>query len=232
MGLQIARELARRGFGMTITSRGIADLQAVAEQLRGLGSPVVRVVAADMADPEGLDALVAAHRAEHHDMDALILNAGVGTAGPIADYPLHRLDKTMAVNFRAAFQLIASALPMLRASAARDPLRGARIIALASITGVHPEVGLAAYGASKAAVMSLIDTVNAEESGTGVTATALAPGYVDTDMSAWIHDEIAPEQMIPAEDIAVLVSALLQLSPRTVVGNIVLSRAGADATHA
>ncbi|MGW2940143.1 SDR family NAD(P)-dependent oxidoreductase [Streptomyces sp. NPDC001156] len=54
---------------------------------------------------------------------------------------------------------------MLRAAAAAAPRRGTRIIALSSITGVHPEAGVAVYGASKAALISLVETLNAEESG-------------------------------------------------------------------
>lgn len=60
---------------------------------------------------------------------------------------------------------------------------------LSSITAIYAEAQLAAYGASKAAIASLVDTLNAEESGTGISATSIAPAYVDTDMSegAWSH---------------------------------------------
>lgn len=121
---------------------------------------------------------------------------------------------------------------MLRAAAAADRVRGARVIALASITGVYSEAGLAVYGAAKAALISLISTLNAEESGNGVTATAISPGYVDTEMSAWIHDRIPPEQMLTVNDVVEIIDTLLRLSSRAVVPNIVMTRAGTDGYHA
>ena len=133
-------------------------LAAVAAELRDIGSPKVVVAAADMADSDALSDIVECHRRHHHDMSALILSASVGTAGPVASYPLHRLDKTLAVNFRVPFQLIQAALPILRAAAERHRRLGSRMILLASTTGVYPETGLAAYGASKAAAVSLAES--------------------------------------------------------------------------
>lgn len=95
-------------------------------ELTELGSPRVQAVAADMADPEGTAAIVDAHGAAYPDMAALILSAGVGSAGPIASYPIRRLDKTMSVNFRSVFVLIQNALPLLRAAAARASGRAPR----------------------------------------------------------------------------------------------------------
>ncbi|UOY02604.1 hypothetical protein [Blastococcus sp. PRF04-17] len=72
----------------------------------------------------------------------------------------------------------------------------------------------------------LVDATNAEESGSGVTATALAPGYVDTDMSGWMRDCIPAERMIPVDDVVALVEAVVGLSARSVVPRVVISRAG------
>ena len=89
------------------------------------------------------------------------------------------------------------------------------------------EPGLPAYGATKAGLISLVETLNAEESGAGVSATAIAPAYVDTDMSSWITDSIPVESMIPVEDIVALVRGLTMLSARSVVPKIVVNWAGA-----
>lgn len=232
IGLQIAKTLAAQGMRLTITARNRDDLDTVAVGLRELGAAEVTTVAADMADPEGLPAILAAHRTANPDLSALILCAGVGTAGRIADYPQHRLDKTMAVNFRAPFLVVQAALPLLRAAATRHPETGAKVVVLASIAGVYPEAGLGAYGASKAAAISLAEAVNAEESGHGVSATAIAPAYVDTDMSAWVQDAVPAETMIPSEDVAIITETLLRLSHRSTIGRIVMSRAGSDAHRA
>ncbi|WP_159921127.1 MULTISPECIES: SDR family oxidoreductase [Nocardia] len=107
-----------------------------------------------------------------------------------------------------------------------DRERGAKIVALASITGVAAEAGLAAYGATKAALISLCETVSLEESGNGVSATAVSPGYVDTDMTAWKRDVLDRSAMLTTGDVAEMVLAITRLSRNAVVPNIVLSRAG------
>lgn len=226
IGLEIATQLAAEGMALTITSRNLDDLQALAPTLKAHGAPEVRCIAADMADGDALQRVIRDHADAHTDMSALIVNAGVGTAGTVARYPRERLDKTMAVNFVAPFEIIQLALPLLRTAAGRHREVGAKVVVLSSITGVYAEAGLAAYGASKAAAMALVDALNAEESAGGVTASAIAPGYVDTDMSTWIHDRIPPDTMITPNDLAILVRALLSLSSRAVVGRLVVTRAG------
>lgn len=158
---------------------------------------------------------------------ALILNAGVGTSGRVADYPMRRFDKTVAVNLRTPFALLQASLPLLRAAADADLAAGAKMIALASMAGVYAESGLAVYGATKAALISMVEALNAEESGNGVSATAIAPGYVDTDMS-WTHDQITPDTMITVDDIVELVDGLLKISSRAVVPKVVMTRAGTN----
>ncbi|MGV9482725.1 SDR family NAD(P)-dependent oxidoreductase, partial [Gordonia aichiensis] len=232
IGLGIANRLAQQGYSLTITARDADRLNAVATDLRALGAPEVVAVAADMADEDGIARLLAEHADRYATLAALILNAGVGTAGALADSSMKRFDKTVAVNVRAPLQLVQGALPMLRAAAAADPAHGAKVVALSSITGVYAEAGLAVYGAAKAAMISLLATLNAEESGNGVTATAIAPAYVDTDMSAWIHDRIPPERMLAVNDVVEMVDSLLRLSARAVVPTIVMSRAGTDGYRA
>lgn len=232
IGLGIARRLAGRGYGLTITARGEDALAEVAQTLRADGAPEVLTVPGDLSDPDHLSALVTAHRDRFAAMHGLILNAGVGTAGAIEDYPERRFTRSVEVNLRAPLTLIQHALPLLRAGAAAAPATGAKVVALSSMAGVYPEAGLAVYGATKAALLSLIDTLNAEEAAGGVVATSLAPAYVDTDMSTWVHDRIAPEEMIPVDDIVELVDVLLRLSPRSVVGRMVVSRASGSAFHA
>lgn len=117
-------------------------------------------------------------------------------------------------------------MPALRKTAAAAPERGAKIIGLASISGVAAEPMIAAYGASKAGLISLCEAVTLEESANGVTACAISPGYVDTDMTAWKRDEVDQQHMLTANDVAELVVAVSRLSVNAVVPNIVLTRRG------
>jgi NAD(P)-dependent dehydrogenase (short-subunit alcohol dehydrogenase family) len=184
----------------------------------------VTVVPADMARDEDVARLADACAAIRPELEVLILAAGVGTAGEFVTYPLRTLDKQIAVNLRAPFQLTQRLLPALRASAAAGA--AAKVIAIASITGVAAEPGLAAYGATKAALISLCESITASEGAVGVTATAISPGYVDTDMTAWIRDQIPPANMITADDIAELTLAVCRLSRHSPVPNIVVTRPG------
>ncbi|SNT64464.1 Short-chain dehydrogenase [Asanoa hainanensis] len=226
IGRGIALDLARQGWRLTLAARDPARLAAAAAEMTAAGASYVERVDVDLADPEAPATVVAAHAAHHSCLDALVLAAGVGSAAPLHEYPVHRYDKQFALNTRAPFLLMREALPLLRAAAVRQPAHGAKVIALASIGGVYAEPSLAVYGATKAALLALCRGFNAEESAAGVTATAVAPGYVDTDMSAWVHDAVPPAAMIPVSDVVTAVGALLSLSARSVVNELVLSRAG------
>ncbi len=181
IGLAIAHRLAAAQFDLTVSARTATTLEPAVAALRGHGTTVEPGVA-DMADDEQVSALAAQHAGQFGALDVLVLCAGMGSAGPLDSYPVRRLDTQLAVNLRAPFLLVQHLLPALRAAARRGE-QGARIIAIASITGMAAEPGLAAYGASKAALISLCESITVAEGGNGVTATAISPGYVDTEMA-------------------------------------------------
>jgi 3-oxoacyl-[acyl-carrier protein] reductase len=228
IGLGIASRLAAQGYALTISGRREGTLTEAADILRQRGSPYVQISPGDMSDPDDLARLSDSHAERFKTMNALILNAGVGTAGLISETSLRRFDKTVAVNFRGQFILLRHSLPMLRAAARLDSEHGARIVALASITGAYAEARMAAYGATKAALLSLVAAVNAEESVHRVTATAIAPAFVNTDMTTWAHDKVAPDRMIEINDVVEMADAVLRLSANAVVPQILMSRAGTD----
>jgi NAD(P)-dependent dehydrogenase (short-subunit alcohol dehydrogenase family) len=225
IGRAIAGRLAAAGYRLTLSGRDKVALGKLAAGLAGEGAEV-QLVPADMGREEDVRALARGHADRFGSLDLLVLSAGTGTSGRIADYPMRRFDRQLTVNVRAPFALVQECLPALRRAAAARPAQGSRVAAIASMAGIVSEPGLAAYGAAKAALISLCQSVNAEESSAGVTATAIAPGFVDTQMSAWVHDRIDPAEMIPPGDIAELVLALAQLSARSVVPLIAISRAG------
>ena len=225
IGSAIAGRLAQAGYRLTLSGRNETALAKLAGDLAGRGGGL-QVVPADMGSEDDVRALALGHADRFGSLDLLVLSAGIGTSGRIAEYPMRRFDRQMTVNVRAPFALVQECLPALRLAAAARPARGSRVAAIASMAGLVSAPGLAAYGAAKAALISLCQSVNAEESSAGVTATAIAPGFVDTEMSTWVHDRIDPGQMIPPGDIAELVLALAQLSARSVVPLIAISRAG------
>jgi NAD(P)-dependent dehydrogenase (short-subunit alcohol dehydrogenase family) len=228
IGRGVARELATQGFGLTVTSRKGQRLRELAADLLAAGAAEVVPVAADLADRDGVGAVVEAHESAFGTMNALVLSGGVGTAAPFADLPAGGVERTFAVNTLSAVAAIQHALPLLRKAAACDVESGARVVALASITGVVAEPRLAAYGASKAALISLIETLNAEESANGVMATAIAPGYVATDMSQWITAEIPADTMLQVSDVVEVVTMLLRLGRTASITRIVMTRSGSS----
>jgi 3-oxoacyl-[acyl-carrier protein] reductase len=225
IGRAIAGRLADDGWDLLLSARGAQGLDEAVAAMAKSGA-AVRGLPADMSIPADVEALAQAQYERGAELDLLVLAAGIGSGGPVDGYRMHRLDLQFAVNVRAPFQLVSLLLPALRAAAKRRPELGARIVALSSITGQAAEPGLAAYGATKAALTRFCETVTSEEGVNGVLATALAPGYVDTDMAAWVHDSIPPAEMMKTSDIAELTLALTRLSRWAAVPSIVMTRPG------
>jgi len=174
-------------------------------------------VAADVSDARECALLVANHRDRYGRLDVLVNSAGVGIAGTIEDLPGKHFDLQVGVNLRGLFNVTQAAIPLLRES------RG-WIVNLASIAGTLPTPGLATYGATKAAVISLTRSLNEELDSSGVRAVAICPGFVDTPMAQW--SGIPGDEMIRPEDCAEVVRMLLRLSPHARVPQVVIERAG------
>lgn len=203
--------LREEGYALTLAARKVERLEAAAAELEAAS------VAVDVRDDEACAGLVAAHLDRHGGLDVLVNCAGLGIAGRIGDTQTKHWDLQQSVNLRGAFLVTREALPALRES------RG-YVVNLASIAGTIPTPGLAAYGAAKAAVIALTRSLDREEAESGVRASAICPGFVDTPMAEWTG--IAGQEMIQPEDCAEIVRALLRLTPHARVPVVVLERAG------
>lgn len=213
IGLAIARMLHEEGFALTLAARSAERLEATAAELGAVP------VTANVALEDDCVRLVAAHRDAHGGLDVLVNSAGVGIAARIEDTSTKAFDLQQSVNLRGAFLVTRESLPMLRE-------RRGLVVNLASIAGTIPTPGLAAYGASKAALIALTRSLVREEAASGVRATALCPGFVDTPMAEWTG--IEAEEMIQPEDCAELVRALLHLGPAARVPVLVVERGHAE----
>jgi NAD(P)-dependent dehydrogenase (short-subunit alcohol dehydrogenase family) len=211
IGLALARMLRDEGYALTLVSRTPEKVEAAAAELGALA------VAADISLEEQCARALAEHAELHGRLDVLVNSAGIGIGGRIEDMTTKQWDLQFGVNLRGLFLLTRGAIPLLRET------RG-HIVNLASIAGTLPTPGLAAYGATKAAVISFTRSLNAELDEDGVRALALCPAFVDTPMAAWAG--IPGEQMIQPEDCAELVRAVLRLSPAARVPQIVVERIG------
>src|SRR3954452_85809 len=203
--------LRDEGYGLTLVSRRPEKVEAAAEELGA------EAVAADVGDAESCARAVEAHRERFGRLDMLVNSAGIGIAGRVEDLPAKHFDLQVGVNLRGLFLVTQAAIPLLRES------RG-WIVNLASIAGTLPTPGLATYGATKAAVISLTRSLNEELDSDGVRAVAICPGFVDTPMAQW--SGIAGDEMIRPEDCAEVVRMVLRLSPHARVPQVVIERAG------
>ena len=226
IGAEIALRLAEAGYGLTIAARQQPGVAAMAERLEKEAQAEVQGVVADMADDDAVLNLARAPEDRFDRLDLLVLAAGLGSNRPIAEMTAKNWDLPLRVNLRSSFLLIQQCLPLLRRTAAANKPYGARVVALSSLTGVVSEAGFSAYGASKAGLISLCETLCTEESPVGVSATAIAPGYVDTDMTEALRDKLDPSKMITTGDVAEMVMSLTRLSANAVVPSIVITRPG------
>lgn len=213
IGLAIARMLGEEGYALTLAGRKLEKLEAAREGLDAA------IVPADVSVEEDCDRLVEAHVEIHDGLDVLVNSAGIGIAATIGEATTKAWDLQHRVNLRGAFLVTRAALPHLRATKGY-------VVNLASIAGTIPTPGLAAYAATKAGLIALTRTLDREEAESGVRATALCPGFVDTPMAAWTG--IPGDEMIAPEDCAEIVRALLRLSPYARVPVVVLERAGGE----
>jgi len=211
IGLAIARMLRDEGYELTLASRTREKIEAAAADLGA------HAVAADMSREEDCVRVVAEHRERFGGMNVLVNSAGIGIGGTVESLQAKHIDLQLSINLRGLLLVSRESIPLLRES------RG-WIVNLASIAGTAPTPGLTVYGATKAAVIALTRSQNAELDDAGVRAIAVCPGFVDTPMAQW--SGLAREEMIRPEDCAEVVRMCLRLSPAARIPSIVIERVG------
>ncbi len=223
IGLAIARRLAESGYAVTLSARREEKLLRAAESLAEDDFKVQAVVA-DVTSEEAVVDLVNEHRRQWGRLDCLVNNAGIGIGQPVDEITGKYFDLQVGVNLRALVFTTREALPMLR-EAGREHGK-ALIVNLSSIAGIQSPPWLSVYGATKAAVLGFSKSTQKEVGSDGVAVTALAPGFVATDMTGFIQGEVPPEEMMLPEDIAEAVGFLLRVSPNCVVPELMMARPG------
>jgi short-subunit dehydrogenase len=210
IGAELARELARRGYGVTLVARRADKLQELADEI----GPSARVETADLQDPAERDRL--ADLLDERPVVGLVNNAGYGATGPFAEADLDWHQGMVQLNCQALVHLTGRVIPRLIEDGA-----GA-ILNVASLAACQPIPNMATYAASKAFVLSFSEAVHTELQGTGVSVTAVQPGPVKTDF--W---ELAGDRgsnpgpaFLPAEEVARQAIAGMAAGKRTVVPSL------------
>ncbi len=213
IGLAIARMLRDEGFELTLASRTAEKVEAAAGDLGATA------IAADVSKPEDCERVVREHVERTGGLDVLVNSAGIGIASRVEDAQLRHIDRQLAINLRGLVLVSQAAIPHLRKTTGW-------IVNLASIAGTQPVPVLPIYAATKAAVISLTHSLNADLDDDGVRAIAICPGFVDTPMAEFAG--LPGEEMIQPEDCAEVVRMCLRLSPRARIPQVVIERVGSS----
>ncbi|WP_426564004.1 glucose 1-dehydrogenase [Angustibacter sp. McL0619] len=178
IGAVLARGLAEAGASVLLTARDDARLQAAADELRDVARTPVHAVAFDVTDEADVARGLRELRELAGDPTILVNNAGVQHRQPITELAPADWQRVLDTNLTSAYLVAREVAPaMVRAS------RG-KILNVCSVQTTLARPGLSAYAASKAGLAMLTQVMCAEWAASGVQANALAPGYVETELTA------------------------------------------------
>ena len=209
IGRSIAERLAADGRHVVLVSRSEAPLNDLKASIEAAGG-AASVTAVDVGDSAAFGAAVEQIAAEHGRLDILVNNAGITRDNLLMRMSDEEFDEVIRVNLKSAFVACrAAARPMMKG-------RFGRIVNISSTSGVVGNSGQANYAAAKAGLIGFTKTLARELGGKGVTANVVAPGFIETDMTAGLPDEIkegvqklqAVRRLGAAADIAAAVSYL------------------------
>jgi short-subunit dehydrogenase len=175
IGAEIARELAKRGHGVTLVARREERLRDLAAELGDGHGVRAEALGADLGDAAARDSLAARIGELGLEVEILVSNAGFGGGGDLADADRDYLLRMVRLNCEALIDLQARYVPEMV-----ERGRGS-VINLASTAAFQPLPGTAVYAATKAFVLSLSEAAHAELKEAGVTVTAVCPGPVKTE---------------------------------------------------
>ena len=229
IGLGIARALAHQGADVMLT--GFGDPAAIEELRAGLATEYsvrVHYNGADLSDPGQVAAVVAATQHELGGLDILINNAGIQFVSPIEDFPDEKWQAIIALNLSATFYAMKAAIPMMKSK------RWGRIVNIASVVGQAGAAGQANYAASKAGLIGLTKALAQEMASRNITVNAVAPGYIATDMTKVLPDEVKAKilasvplgRMGTPEDIAAAVKFLVSEDASYITGHVLAINGG------
>ena len=201
IGKAIALKFAAEGANVAFTDLEIN--QETEKEIAALGVKA-KSYASNAADFTQTEEVVKQVKEEFGSIDILVNNAGITKDGLMLRMTEQQWDAVIAVNLKSAFNFSHACLPIMMRQ------REGSIINMASVVGVHGNAGQANYAASKAGMIALAKSVAQEMGMKGIRANAIAPGFIETAMTAQLPDEIREQwkQKIPlrrggtVEDIA------------------------------
>lgn len=187
IGLDIARELAAQDYDLALMDIDSDGVQAAAESLTGSGTFVG--VGGDVRDYDAVNALVTKVNGDFGNIYGVVNNAGVTRDGLFVRMSPENWKFVLDVNLTGTFNFTRAVGPIMMRQ------REGRIVNIASVIGLSGNAGQANYAASKAGVIALTKSVAKELGSRGVTANAIAPGFISTDMTASLPEKVQADML-------------------------------------
>ena len=213
LGKAVAIALAKEGVNIGITGRNEENLKSTAAELADLGVTVAYAVF-NVDDQEAVDNGIKTLVADLGSIDILINNAGIGDFGKINDMPTDVWEQVIKTNLFGILYTSKAVYPFLKEKGEGD------IVNVASTAGLKGGAGMSAYAASKAAVISLSQSMMAEWRKDNIRVITLTPSTIATDMS--IDGGLTdgnPEKVLQPEDFAEWVRDILKMNRRAMIAN-------------
>ena len=228
IGKSIAKAFAAEGAKVIVISRSEGSCQGAADEINAEYVGSAKAYAVDVADHDSVVALGKEIIAEYGGVNVLVNNAGVTRDGLLMRMKSEDWDTVLDTNLKGAFNMVKTfQRPLMKAE---DP----RIINMASVIGLIGNAGQANYAASKAGLIGFTKSIARELAGRKVCCNAIAPGFITTDMTDELSDDIKQSVVknIPlgdfgvTEDISNLVLYLASKESRYITGQVIACDGG------
>jgi len=228
IGRAIAARLARGGASLALCDVLAEEIEATAAALAGEYGVAARGFVVDVSNPEAVEGFVKQVKAEFGSLDLVVNNAGIARDGLLLRMSDDDFDRVLKVNLYGPFYFCRAAARVMAKQ------RSGRIVNISSVIGVMGNAGQANYAASKGGLIALTKTLAKELASRGVTANCVAPGFIETEMTAKLPEEIRAEykKLIPAgrfgtpEDVAETVAYLASPAAAYLTGHVLFVDGG------
>ena len=223
IGAAIAKEMAAQGATVIINySHSKVASEKVREEILAAGGKA-EIYGCDVSDFESVKAMIADVVKTHKRIDILVNNAGITKDNLLMRMGEADFDQVISVNLKGTFNCIQNVTRQMMKQ------RYGRIINLSSVVGLYGNAGQVNYAASKAGVIGITKSAAKELGSRGITVNAIAPGFIQTDMTAVLSEEMK-NQMLGAitlgtfgnvEDIAYTAAFLASDRARYITGQVI-----------
>lgn len=223
IGKEIALKFASEGADIAFTDLVIDENGKKTEEEIAAYGVKVKGYASNAADFAATEEVVKQIKDDFGHIDILVNNAGITKDGLMLRMTEQQWDAVIAVNLKSAFNYIHAVLPIMMRQ------KSGSIINMASVVGVHGNAGQSNYAASKAGLIALAKSIAQEVGSRGIRANAIAPGFIETAMTAALPEDVRAEwcKKIPlrrggqVEDIANVATFLASDMSSYVTGQVI-----------